>query len=126
MSCTESLSVCRGRVADSRRCRGLGGGATANKDQLGLALRFHGGWLIVYTASFLSREINSSTFSSNLPIFLSSGRHGGLLLMLSGRIPELADEVEAAHIGQPISTTFEGIGTYVRDSSYSKYSIYEL
>ena len=39
-------------------------------------------------------------------------------------LPELADKVEAAHIGQPISTSFEGTGTYVRDSSYSKYSIY--
>ena len=33
-------------------------------------------------------------------------------------LPALADEVEAAHIRQPISTTFEGTGTYVRDSSY--------
>ena len=28
-------------------------------------------------------------------------------------LPELADKVEAAHIRQPISTSFEGTGTYV-------------
>ena len=38
-------------------------------------------------------------------------------------LPALADKVEAGHIRQPISTSFEGTGTYVRDS---KYSIYEL
>ena len=54
--------------------------------QLGLALKIPRRVVDRIHRNFLSREISFFTFSSNLPIFLSSGRHGGPLLMLSGRM----------------------------------------
>ena len=130
MSCTESLSVCRGGIADSRRCRGLGGGAKIRSRQLGLALkiprrvvdRIHREFSDPRDQLFHAfiEFINLSELRPTWRVIVDALRTNEVYL------PALADKVEAAHIRQPISTSFEGTGTYVGDSSYSKYSTYEL